>query len=177
MATSDFTRPLIAQTERVLRQVYLPRLVKCLERLSTEQIWWRPNRASNSAGNLVLHLAGNVRQWIISGLGGAPDRRERDKEFSEVGPLPRRVLVSRIQNTVGEACRVIRKLTAKDLSRVYHIQKYRVTGFAATFHVAEHFSHHVGQIILITKMLAGRDLGFTRLPGDRKKKARAQPSV
>jgi uncharacterized damage-inducible protein DinB len=177
MPSPDFTKPLIAQAERVLKQVYLPRIVKCLEGLSPAQIWWRPNPAANSAGNLVLHLAGNVRQWIISGLGGAPDVRQRDKEFAERGPLPRRALVGRLRQTVGEACRVLRKLSAEDLARVYTIQGYRVTGLAAIYHVAEHFSHHAGQIILITKMLAGHDLGFTRLPGDKRKKAKALPAV
>jgi len=94
MAKMDFTKPLLGQTERVLRQVYLPRIVRCLEELSREQIWWRANPASNSVGNLVLHLTGNVRQWIISGLGGEPDNRQRDQEFTERGPLPRRVLVA-----------------------------------------------------------------------------------
>jgi uncharacterized damage-inducible protein DinB len=177
MPTPDFTKPLVAQAERVLRQVYLPRITKCLEALSPEQIWWRPNEASNSVGNLVLHLTGNVRQWIISGLGGAPDVRERDKEFAERGPLPRRVLLGRLQQTVENACRVLRRLSAEDLARVYDIQGYRVTGLAATYHVAEHFSHHAGQIILITKMLAGRDLGLTHLPGGRKRKAKALPAV
>ncbi|MGD1154506.1 MAG: DUF1572 family protein [Terriglobia bacterium] len=177
MPTPNFTKPLIAQAERVLKQVYLPRIVRCLEKLSPAQIWWRPNQAANSAGNLVLHLAGNVHQWIISGLGGAPDVRQRDKEFAERGPLPRRVLLGRLQQTVEGACRVSRKLSAEDLARVYSIQGYRVTGLAATYHVAEHFSHHAGQIILITKMLAGRDLGFTHLPGEKKKKAKPLPAV
>ena len=79
MARTELTHPLIAQAEHVLRQVYLPRITTCLAHLSAEQIWWRPNKASNSVGNLVLHLTGNVRQWIISGLGGAPDLRERDR--------------------------------------------------------------------------------------------------
>ena len=93
--------PIIAQAEHVLQEVYLPRIISCLERLSPEQIWWRPNEASNSVGNLVLHLTGNVRQWIISGLGGAADIRQRDLEFSERGPLPRRVLVSRLRQDRG----------------------------------------------------------------------------
>jgi len=177
MAIPNFTRPLIAQAERVLKHVYLPRIVRCLEDLSPEQIWWRPNEAANSVGNLVLHLAGNVRQWIISGLGGAPDVRQRDQEFAERGPLPRRVLVGRLQQTVEDACRVLRKLSAADLARVHTIQGYRVTGLAASYHVAEHFSHHAGQIIMMTKMLAGRDLGFTHLPGEKKRKAKALPAV
>jgi uncharacterized damage-inducible protein DinB len=172
MAKTSLTNPLIAQAEHVLRQVYLPRIVSCLEQLSPEQIWWRPNAASNSVGNLTLHLAGNVRQWIISGLGGAPDVRRRDREFNERGPLSRRVLASRLRKTVEEACRVLGKLSPEDLARVHTIQKYHVTGMEAAFHVAEHFSHHAGQIILLTKMLTGSDLKFTHLPGEKSKDTR-----
>ena len=116
MAKTDLTHPVITQAEHVLREVYLPRIVCCLEELSPDQIWWRPHEASNSVGNLVLHLAGNVRQWIISGLGGAPDFRQRDREFSECGPLPRRVLANRLRKTVQEACSVLSKLSPDDLT-------------------------------------------------------------
>jgi uncharacterized damage-inducible protein DinB len=159
-----------------MRQVYLPRIVSCVEQLSPQQIWWRPNDASNSVGNLVLHLTGNVRQWIISGLGGALDDRQRDLEFSEHGPLPRRVLLSRLRRTAEEACRVLRGLSPEQLTRVHSIQKFRVTGTEAAFHVAEHFSHHVGQIILLTKMMKEIDLRFTRLPGEEKRKVRRLPA-
>ncbi|MGA3324937.1 MAG: DinB family protein [Terriglobia bacterium] len=169
MAKTGLTNPLIAQAEHVLKQVYLPRIISCLKQLSREQLWWRPNEASNSVGNLVLHLTGNVRQWIISGLGGTPDVRQRDKEFSERGPLPRRVLATRLRKTVEEACRVLGRLSPEHLARVHSIQKYRVTGMEATFHVAEHFSHHAGQIILLTKMLTGTDLKFTHLPGEKRR--------
>jgi uncharacterized damage-inducible protein DinB len=176
MAKAGMTHPVITQAERVLRQVYLPRLVSCLEQLSREQIWWRPNEASNSVGNLVLHLTGNVRQWIISGLGGAPDVRQRDLEFSARGPLSRRALVGRLRKTVVEACRVLEKLLPEELTRVHTIQKYQVTGMEAAFHVAEHFSHHAGQIILLTKLLTGSDLKFTQLPGERKPPSRNLPA-
>jgi uncharacterized damage-inducible protein DinB len=176
MAKTGPTHPMIDQAEHVLKQVYLPRIIGCIEQLSPEQIWWRPNEASNSVGNLVLHLAGNVRQWIISGLGGAADVRQRDLEFSERGPLPRRVLMNRLRKSVTEACRVLRKLSPEDLARVHSIQKYRVTGMDAAFHVAEHFSHHAGQIILLTKMLTGSNLKFTQLPGERRRKTRKLPA-
>ncbi len=176
MSKTGLTNPLIAQAKHVLRQVYLPRITTCLEQLSPEQIWWRPNEASNSVGNLVLHLTGNVRQWIISGLGGTPDVRQRDLEFSERGPVPRRVLVSRLDKTVKEACDVLGKLSPEDMARVHTIQKYRVTGVEAAFHVAEHFSHHAGQIILLTKMVTGRDLEFTQLPGEKRRKSRNLPA-
>jgi uncharacterized damage-inducible protein DinB len=170
------THPTIAQAEHILMEVYLPRILRCLKELSREQIWWRPNEASNSVGNLVLHLAGNVRQWIISGLGGSQDVRQRDMEFSEGSPWPRQALANHLQKTVGQACRVLHKLSPDDLARVHSIQKYQVTGLEAAFHVAEHFSHHAGQIILLTKMQMGRDLRFTQLPGEKRKKSATSPA-
>lgn len=163
-------KPFLDQAQRLLRRVYLPRLVRCLRGLRSEQLWWRPNPASNSVGNLVLHLQGNVRQWIIAGLGGTPDTRQRDREFQERGPMPRRQLLTGLSRTVGDACRVLSKLSAAELARTYSIQGFRVTGLQTIFHVTEHFSHHAGQIILITKLLRGKDLGFTHLPGEQKRR-------
>jgi uncharacterized damage-inducible protein DinB len=157
---------------------YLSRIVRCLQLLSDQEIWWRPIAASNAAGNIVLHLCGNVRQWIISGLDGAPDVRERDKEFVERGPIPRRVLIAQLRKTVEEACKVIDGLSADALEREFVIQGYRVSGLAAVSHVYEHFSYHAGQIIYLTKLKRGKDLRFTRLPAARsapKRGAARQP--
>jgi uncharacterized damage-inducible protein DinB len=169
----NLARPFLAQASRLLLQVHLPRIEACVRGLSPDQIWWRANPASNSVGNLALHLEGNVRQWIASGLGGAPDRRQRDKEFLETGPVPRRTLLARLRKAVGEADRVMRKLNGVALARTYSIQGFRVTGLHAVFHVAEHFSHHAGQILLLTKLLGGKDLKFTHLPEERKRKENA----
>jgi uncharacterized damage-inducible protein DinB len=147
-----------------LAELSLPLIVKSLNQLTDEEIWWRPNAASNSAGNLVLHLCGNVRQWIIAGLGGEKFNRQRDLEFSEQGPIPRKELVARLRNTVRDACKVLAKLSDEELARKYSIQGYHVTGLDAVFHVTEHFGYHTGQIIYITKLKRAEDLRFTRLP-------------
>jgi uncharacterized damage-inducible protein DinB len=143
---------------------YLPRIVGCLEQLSDEEIWWRPNEASNSIGNLVLHVCGNMRQWIISGLGGAADLRERDKEFADRGPVARKALLEKFQQTVSEAGVVMARLKPAALTRPYRIQGYDVSGYEAAAHVIEHVAYHAGQIIYITKLKRAKDLGFTRLP-------------
>jgi len=147
-----------------LEEQFLPPLLDCLERLSEEEIWWRPNEASNSAGNLVLHLCGNMRQWIISGLGGAKDTRERDKEFSERGPMARGELGERFRRTVEESCAVLERLKPEDLTRRYRIQAFDVTGYEAAAQVTQHVAYHLGQIIYLTKLKRAQDLGFTRLP-------------
>lgn len=140
--------------------------------LSEEEIWWRPNRASNSIGNLTLHMAGNVQQWIISGLGGAPDRRIRDLEFAERGPVSRRFLLARLRNSVTQACRVLEDLLPDALAQRYTIQGFQVTGLEAIAHVVEHFAYHSGQIIFVTKLKKGKRLGFTRLRDQKTQKAR-----
>ncbi|MGO9274328.1 MAG: DUF1572 family protein [Terriglobia bacterium] len=167
----DLSKAFLGQVRHSIHEYHLSRIERCLKTLSEEDIWWRPNEASNSVGNLVLHLSGNVRQWIISGLGGAPDRRERDQEFAECGPIPRRALLALLRRTVREASRVFERLTADDLARARPIQKFEVTGLTAAFHVAEHFAFHTGQIIYVAKMKRKLDLGFTRLPGEKNRRA------
>jgi len=154
----------LASAQDMLAKQSLPRIVKCLQRLSEEEIWWRPNPASNSAGNLILHLCGNVRQWIIAGLGGAKDKRERNREFAERGPIPRKALVTQLRGTVREASQVLARLSNESLTRKYEIQGYRVRGLDAAFRVTEHFGYHTGQIIYITKLKRALDLRLTRLP-------------
>jgi uncharacterized damage-inducible protein DinB len=171
---SKLADSILAQARHSLQAHHLPRIARCLALLPEEQIWWRPHSTSNSVGSLVLHLCGNVRQWIISGLGGAPDRRQRDQEFAERGPIPKRRLIRQLRRTVNEACRVLKRASPADLEKPRLIQGYRVTGFQAITHVTEHFAHHSGQIILITKMRLRRDLGFTRLPGEKSKKPRGR---
>lgn len=149
---------------------YERRITKCLVQLSDEEIWWRPNEASNSVGNLVLHLCGNIRQWIISGIGQTPDVRERDQEFAQRQSIPRGKLVAHLRSTMREARRVLDRVNAEILAHEYSIQGFRLSGLNAISHVYEHFSHHAGQIIYITKMKHAKDLRFTHLPPVKKRK-------
>ncbi len=130
--------------------------------LGEEQIWARGTANENAIGNLVLHLCGNVRQWIVSGVGHKPDVRERDKEFAAQGGVSAAELIERLRGTVREAAETIRPLTTAQLQEPLSIQKYDVTCLEAIYHVVEHFSMHTGQILFATKMLTGNDLGFYR---------------
>lgn len=152
------------QWKREVPDGYLPKICDSLALLSDEEIWWRPNDSSNSVGNLVLHLCGNIRQWIISGLGDAEFVRKRDLEFSEKGPIARDKLVAQLRDTVREASAVVARLSGADLVRSYSIQGYDVTGYEASIHVTTHFAYHAGQIIYVAKMKRAKDLGFTKLP-------------
>jgi len=142
-----------------LRQ-FLHRIQTCLDLLTEEQIWFRGSDASNAVGNLCLHLAGNVRQWLIHGVGGAPDLRERDAEFDARGDCSKTILLQRLSATVHEACQLLEALPPADLTRVVRPQHYEVTVLEAIYHVVEHFAQHTGQILFATKELTSKDLGF-----------------
>lgn len=144
-----------------LRQ-YVQRIEACLRLLTEEQIWHRGGENANSPGNLCLHLAGNVRQWILHGIGGQPDVRVRDEEFSTRGGVSREVLLLRLRETVGEACAVIEGLDEERLAATVRPQNYELSALEAIFHVVEHFAGHTGQILFATKALTGEDLGFYR---------------
>jgi uncharacterized damage-inducible protein DinB len=144
----------------LLVEEYLPKIERCLLELDEDQIWWRPNAASNSVGNLILHLCGNVRQWIISGVGGEPDDRQRQHEFDQSGGLGRDELLDRLRQTVTAAADVIEGVNERVLLTNTVIQGKERGVLEAIYHVVEHFSMHTGQIIFLTKQLAPRDMGF-----------------
>lgn len=147
-------------SRKKLLEQYWPRLRKCVESLSDEQVWWRPNEASNSIGNLMLHLNGNVRQWLVTSFNRQEDKRDRPVEFSTKEGLSAAELLDRLGSTLDQAGDVLKRLTAAELSAPYEIQGYHVTGLDAVYQVVEHFGLHYGQIAYITKMLSGADLGF-----------------
>ena len=154
---------LIALSRRYLRE-YLTKIRLSVSVLDDHVIWARPNESSNSIGNLMLHLAGNARQWIVSGLGGAPDARDRQSEFDQRAPLPVTVLIDRLEQTISDADRVLASLTSADLDTKRVIQGNDVTVLEAVYHVVEHFSMHTGQIILLAKARTGSDLALWQPP-------------
>ncbi len=136
------------------------RIDDCLGRLNQDQVWFRGGENQNAVGNLVLHLAGNVRQWIISGVGGAPDVRDRDAEFAARGGDGIEDLRQRLGATVRQANAVLASLAPARLTERVRIQGYEVTVLEAIYHVVEHFAQHTGQIIFATKAATGDDLGY-----------------
>ena len=150
----------IDQAVQHLSADFFPKIRSCLALLGDAEIWWRPNQHSNSIGNLMLHLNGNVRQWIVSGLGGGPDERRRDGEFTARSGMTRSELLEQLDETLQEAVATLHSLEPDSLERTYQIQAYEATVLQAIFHVVEHFSYHTGQILFITKQLQDVDLGF-----------------
>ena len=138
------------------------RIQDCLQRLTPEQIWTRTSDNENAVANLVLHLSGNVRQWIGSGVAGLPDSRQRDAEFDARAGVSPRELSEILRTTVANAAGIIREVPAARLTERIRPQGHDVTVLEAIAHVVEHFSQHTGQIMLLTKMLTGQDLGYYR---------------
>ncbi len=157
---TNVARAFIQKARQLLTEEYLPKIERCVEKLTDEQVWWRPNPESNSIGNLMLHLSGNARQWIVCSLGGATDERQRQTEFDERRIIPRAELLTRLRTTVANVDEVLRDFDPARLLQNYPIQGTEATALEAIFHVTEHFSMHTGQIILLAKMLANIDLVF-----------------
>jgi uncharacterized damage-inducible protein DinB len=137
-----------------------PRVATCLEQLSEEDVWQSPNDISNSIGNLILHICGNMRQYIISSIGGEEDRRERDKEFSATGGYTKAELLQKLETTVNEAVQVVKDAGIDELLRIRSVQGYSYSGVGNIIHVTGHYSYHTGQIAFWTKLLKNKDLGF-----------------
>ncbi len=131
----------------------------CVQRLTPEQVWMRGGEAQNAVGNLMLHLTGNIRQWILAGVGGAVIVRDRDGEFAARGG-DTKSLRSGLRDVVDDAVRVIEGLPHGRLVEQVQIQGHDVSVLEAIYHVVEHFSGHTGQIILLTKAFTNSDMGF-----------------
>ena len=131
-----------------------------LDELPEADLWKRPNTASNSVGNLILHLCGNIRQYAISALGGAEDSRQRDAEFAARGGFDKAALLDNLLTTVTEARETIARADAENLLRERSVQGFLLSGMGIVLHVVEHYSYHTGQIAFWTKLLRDKDLGF-----------------
>jgi len=136
------------------------RIAECLSSLTEEQLWSRANPNSNAVGNLTLHLAGNMRQWLISGVGGVPDIRQRDLEFAARTGLSGSELRLILAATVQEAVATLSALPPARLTETIQIQGFRLTALEAIYHAVEHFSGHTYQIILLAKAYRNRPFEF-----------------
>jgi hypothetical protein len=160
----DISQAFLQKSRSLLVSDYLPKIERCLDVLDDADVWWRANEASNSIGNLVLHLCGNVTQWIIGGVGGRPYERHRQEEFDERTAISGAELLRRLRAVVKEADQVIDSLNADDLLTRRLIQGDDITVLEAIYHVVEHFGMHTGQIILLSKARTGSDLKLWQPP-------------
>jgi uncharacterized damage-inducible protein DinB len=142
------------EADRLLAE-YLHKIEQCVALLSPSQFWWRANRKCNSVANLLLHLCGNLSQWVLDGLGGQTYERHRREEFAAREGEPGTALTARLREVVAECRKVIQGLSEADLGKEHTIQGMTRSGFGVLLHAVEHMAYHTGQIVHITKELAG----------------------
>ncbi len=136
------------------------RVMTCLEEIDEEDVWKSANENSNSIGNLILHLCGNIRQYIISALGAREDTRVRDEEFSARSGPTKTELMNQLQGTVLQATVTLKEIDDHRLIKIYSVQGFQLSGVGIIIHVTEHCSYHTGQIAFWTKLLKNKDLRF-----------------
>jgi hypothetical protein len=159
----DLGRAFIEVARRQLAE-RADRIGHCLGQLDDAQVWWRPHPSMNSIANLVLHLCGNLRQWIVSGVGGEPDVRDRPGEFSERGSIPRGELLDRFRAVVARVDEVLANLDQARLLEPRRIQGFDETALSATWHSLEHLGGHAQEIIHMTRMQLGDRYRFAWTP-------------
>ena len=142
----------------------LNRIKHCLGQLNGEQVWWRSQPSLNSIGNLILHLCGNLRQWIVAGVGGAADDRDRPAEFAERGPIPKAELKRRLETAVADARRALVGISAHELLKERRIQGWDVTALTAIFDSVPHFRGHTQEIVHMTRLQLGDAYQFAWTP-------------
>jgi uncharacterized damage-inducible protein DinB len=167
MADSRITRELghvyIEEARRRLAACH-QKINHCLSQLDDGQVWWRPKESMNSIANLVLHLAGNLQQWIVSGVGGAQDARNRPLEFSERTPIPKQQLSQRLSATVSRADEVLAQVNDAKLLEPRRIQGFEETVLSAIFETLAHFNGHTQEIVYITRLQLGDGYRFAYVP-------------
>lgn len=156
----DIAAAFLERSRHYLGFEYPTKIRRCLDVLTADAVWRRTDAESNSVGNLLLHLAGNARQWIVSGVGGAHDARHRGAEFSAREGDDADSLFASLRTTLDEVDAVLSTLTHERLGQHLVIQGRTVSVFDAIYHVVEHFSLHTGQIILLTKVHAPSRIQF-----------------
>jgi uncharacterized damage-inducible protein DinB len=150
----------ISRSRYWLTKEYPIKLRHCVNALPEDAIWARPNASSNSIGNLIAHLTGNVTEWIVGGVGGREYHRHRASEFDQQEGADGKTLLDKLDRVLAQADSVLAGLTERDLERRVTIQNRETNILGAVYHVVEHFSMHTGQIILLTKFYAPAAIEF-----------------
>jgi len=158
--SNDLGRPYIEWCRFRLMNHYWPCVERCVHELSNDDLWWREHETNNSVGNLLLHLTGNLNQFILAGIGGAADTRNKPQEFSERSQIAKEELLRRLGDALRETDRTLALLEAVRLLSKTRVQDRERSILEVLSVVLEHFALHVGQIIYITKLRTGKDLKF-----------------
>jgi len=161
MKICTYPEAIAYETRRRIIDESIPRIKQCLSLLTDDQVWHRANENSNSVGNLILHLCGNARQWIIHALDNQEDIRTRNTEFNERGPIDKSILICKMDQLAADIDSALNRIVQSDLLEMKTIQKhFNDNGISILIHAIEHFSYHTGQITFYTKMIANVDTSY-----------------
>ena len=161
---SDVASTIVHEGRHLLLEA-MKKLRHCVGQLNQEQIWYRDHEEHASIGNLILHLTGNLNQWIVSGLGGAEFQRDRAAEFAERGPIPVDELMNRLETVVNEAMYTLSHLNPAELLARRTIQGFDVTTAGAIMHSIPHFVGHTHQIVFATRLILKDQYRYQWAPG------------
>lgn len=152
---SDFTDNACFRIDESLRMIEIS-----LERIDEATLWKKPNSSLSSIGNLLLHVSGNMQQYVLSGIGNQKDTRDRNSEFNTTGTYTKKELITRLRSTLDLAKKEIAKTSENDYLKIRSIQGFKMSGIGAVLHAVEHLSYHTGKIVFWVKLLRDQDLGF-----------------
>ena len=152
-ATNDLSIVALEALRGRITRILPSQIRACVEELSEDQLWWRPNEQTNSVGNLVLHLSGSMRHYLSRGVGGIEYQRDRPSEFADRGSMSKEQLLATFDETIGQAAQTLQSFDTSRFLDATDEQNYVPTVFDAIFNISIHLATHAGQIIYITKML------------------------
>jgi len=161
--TGSVGQAYLAQAGRRL-DASLERIRHCVGQLDDRQVWWRAAEGLNSIGNVLLHLCGNLRQWLVAGVGGAAAFRDRPREFAERGPIPRDELLRLLAAVVAQADAVLAGLDEARLLEARRIQGFDETVLSAVIDCLTHLSGHAQEIVYVTRLQLGEAYRFAWVP-------------
>jgi len=160
MSEANLHHAILSEARLRLQNESLNRILQCIDLLDDDQLWSAPNSVTNSVGNLVLHLSGNIRQYFCHGIGGDTDIRERDGEFVPNQSVSRDDLKALITSAIEDGLTCVNAMSADHWLTEIHVQVFSMTRYSALIHVIEHTSYHVGQITHLTKAQTGEETGY-----------------
>jgi len=159
------------QQQRAIMQECLEKIGHCFSQLEEHDIWWRPYQEHNALGNIILHLCGNLGQWVIHGVTEQPDTRDRPAEFSHRGVIPKQQLLEWLGQTISKADAVIAGLDEQSLLEPRRIQGYEVLVQAAIQNSVSHLVGHTQEIIWVTRLRVGAGYQFRWKPSGKEQGA------
>lgn len=145
----------IYRIEENLRMIFI-----CFDKITEKELWNQPSKEGIAIGNQVIHIVGNMTQYLVSTLGQKNYNRQRDKEFEINRGICKSSLINELSYTIKESIITINKLSLENLLKKRKVQVYYLSGIGCLIHAVEHFSYHTGQIALLTKNITNNELGF-----------------